>query len=379
MKSNFTPLEGIIGGLLIGLSAVILLLGNGDILGASGIASFFIRHPFQSTSDPDRHWIVIFLSSFIITSITYVRLIDSTITTSYITTTNHAPMVSSLGYAIAGVLVGLGSKLANGCTSGHGICGMARFSRRSFIAVGTFMATGILTGSFTSSRTPYIRTKSTVTVNETCLILGIALVIIDQISLCMSIPVLSKPIKKFLRSDSDRQIKHNHKPENREYLRKISAAILAGVLFSVGLAISGMVLNTKVISFLNFSGMVDGSWDGTLAFVMGAGLFVSVIGYQFVPYHSLRKHKRLLQRPLLLREKASFSSVPTSKMIDIPLVLGSGIFGVGWAIAGVCPGPAIFLFASGVPQILAYWWPSYLAGILVADLLEAYVFARESC
>ena len=107
------------------------------------------------------------------------------------------------------------------------------------------------------------------------------------------------------------------------------AALFVGVIFALGLGISGMTRPEKVIGFLD----VFGAWDFSLAFVM-AGAF----GMHAVAYRIIRRRKS----PLF----SSHFHVPTSKDLTPSLIIGAFIFGVGWALAGYCPGPAIASLAS---------------------------------
>mgnify|MGYP005989307369 CR=1 FL=1 len=125
-------IEAIIGGLLIGSSATVLLLFKGRIAGICGIL-FSLFTP----SEGDRHWRASFLVSMIIGAGLAHFALNKTIP--------EAP-TDGLGLIIiAGLLTGIGTYLGNGCTSGHGVCGIARKSTRSIVATITFMATGIIT------------------------------------------------------------------------------------------------------------------------------------------------------------------------------------------------------------------------------------------
>lgn len=108
------------------------------------------------------------------------------------------------------------------------------------------------------------------------------------------------------------------------------AALLVGVLFGLGLAMSGMLNPAKVLGFLDLAG----DWDATLAVVMAAGLAVNVVAYRL----TMRRAAPVL---------AEVFQVPTRRDIDLRLVLGSVIFGVGWGIAGICPGPALASLGAG--------------------------------
>ncbi|MEQ8440390.1 MAG: YeeE/YedE family protein [Alphaproteobacteria bacterium] len=114
-------------------------------------------------------------------------------------------------------------------------------------------------------------------------------------------------------------------------------ALLAGILFGAGLALSGMMNPAKVIGFLD----ITGNWDPSLAFVMGGALAVMAVGYQIA---------RRRQRPAL---DESFH-YPTSTAVDRRLVAGAALFGVGWGISGLCPGPALAGLMTGTPEILTF-------------------------
>jgi len=126
---SFTPIS-LIGGLVIGAAASMLLLGIGRIAGVSGITASVVRIKNVEA------WQVLFLLGLIVSPLIY-QLIAPLPT---IEVTSSVPLL-----IIAGLLVGIGTQLGSGCTSGHGICGLARFSKRSLVAVLTFMATGIIT------------------------------------------------------------------------------------------------------------------------------------------------------------------------------------------------------------------------------------------
>jgi uncharacterized membrane protein YedE/YeeE len=108
------------------------------------------------------------------------------------------------------------------------------------------------------------------------------------------------------------------------------AALGSGVLFGVGLTLSGMVQPLKVVGFLD----VAGAWDPTLAFVMGGALAVTALAFPRICRRA---------RPLW----ADAFSLPTRQDLDARLVLGSALFGIGWGLGGFCPGPALASLALG--------------------------------
>ena len=127
----FTPVSAFIGGLIIGLAVVLFFVLNGRSIGISGIASNFL------TSKNNRMDNLLFLVGLIIGPIVYKLITQDEI--------NISISNSLLLLAIAGLLVGVGTRIGGGCTSGHGISGIGRFSLRSIVATVTFMIVGILT------------------------------------------------------------------------------------------------------------------------------------------------------------------------------------------------------------------------------------------
>lgn len=131
---NFTPLSAMAGGALIGLAASMMMLYNGRIAGISGIFGGLLRPTVG-----DIGWRAAFIAGLLVGG--FILLLGAPDTMS---TTATRTLVTT---GIAGVFVGVGVRLGNGCTSGHGVCGLTRMSRRSLLAVLTFMATGMLTAS----------------------------------------------------------------------------------------------------------------------------------------------------------------------------------------------------------------------------------------
>ena len=134
--SNFTPISAAIGGGLIGLSAVLLMLLNGRIAGITGVFAGLID-PLSS----DRAWRATFVAGLIAAPLTAAVL-------GYAIPVPQLP-TSFVVIAVAGLLVGFGTRLSNGCTSGHGICGIARLSPRSIVATGIFMFAAVVVVAIT--------------------------------------------------------------------------------------------------------------------------------------------------------------------------------------------------------------------------------------
>jgi uncharacterized membrane protein YedE/YeeE len=129
---NFTPLSALAGGVLIGLASVWLLAANGRIAGISGILHGLVGG--LSASPPgDRGWRIAFLAGLLAAGFLWSM--------TFPTEKNQTGLAAM---ALAGLLVGFGTRLGGGCTSGHGVCGLGRLSLRSLVAVIVFMAAGML-------------------------------------------------------------------------------------------------------------------------------------------------------------------------------------------------------------------------------------------
>lgn len=137
-------------------------------------------------------------------------------------------------------------------------------------------------------------------------------------------------------------------------MRAIIPASVAGVIFGAGLAMSDMVNPARVLGFLD----IAGAWDPTLAFVMGAAVVVSAIGYAF---------SKRLRAPLF--GKSFF--IPENRRLDSQLIGGAALFGIGWGLVGFCPGPAI----AGL--IYGMWQPWLFVAAMVAGMALQRVFSTQ--
>lgn len=127
---------------------------------------------------------------------------------------------------------------------------------------------------------------------------------------------------------------------------------LAGLVLGLGLILSGMANPAKVVGFLD----VAGPWDPSLGLVMGGGLIVGSIGFAILK----KQPKTLLGEPL---------NLPSNRKIDLRLIAGSVLFGIGWGITGICPGPGLVLLGAGIPEGVIYV-ASLLAGMALYSVVE---------
>jgi uncharacterized membrane protein YedE/YeeE len=137
------------------------------------------------------------------------------------------------------------------------------------------------------------------------------------------------------------------------------SAFAVGLLFGLGLIVSGMTDPSKIIGFLDLAG----AWDPSLAFVMGGAVLVGLIAFRF----ARRRTVSLLGGAMHL---------PTARQIDQPLILGSLAFGVGWGLAGYCPGPAVVAFGSGQDKAVVFL-VAMIAGMALYEAADRLFHARR--
>ncbi|MGQ7845214.1 DUF6691 family protein [Granulosicoccus sp. 3-233] len=132
-----------------------------------------------------------------------------------------------------------------------------------------------------------------------------------------------------------------------------ATGFLAGLVFGLGLIISGMADPAKVLNFLD----IFGHWDPSLAFVMAGASLTAFVGYRWV---------WRMKSPVM----ASEFDVPGKRTIDAPLLSGAAVFGIGWGLGGFCPGPAWTSLVIGSPGVLVFL-PAMLIGILLGGKVKS--------
>ena len=132
-------------------------------------------------------------------------------------------------------------------------------------------------------------------------------------------------------------------------------ALVSGTLFGAGLAVSGMIDPQKILAFLDIAGIADGSWDPTLGIVFAAALAPMFVAYA-------------VQRGMSKPTYGISFEIPTRRDLDVRLVGGAAIFGAGWGLAGLCPGPALAALPAALAQLpeLLIFIAAMLAGIWLA-------------
>jgi uncharacterized membrane protein YedE/YeeE len=143
-------------------------------------------------------------------------------------------------------------------------------------------------------------------------------------------------------------------------MQRVFIAGIIGLMFGAGIAISGMGNPAKVLNFFDFAG----TWDPSMLVVMGSALVVTAVGYRLV----LRRTKPVCEAKFHL---------PTNRKLDVPLVAGSAVFGIGWGISGFCPGGAVPALGLGEPSAWIFVG-AMLAGIAAARTIRVALEQRAA-
>lgn len=321
IDTGYSILNSIIGGFFISLATSIHLLLKGKITGYSGIF-------FNLLKGIDFQYNFCFLLGTLITP-AYVKIFNKTSFTNFENREYFIKDLNILGFIIAGFLVGFGTKMGNGCTSGHGVCGIPRLSIRSIFAVVMFMITGILTATLKYNSN--IFTKEFLPISE--IKIPYFEIIIFLICLSCFICIICKDSKSIYA-----------KVDITDHF----ISFFVGVLFAYGLIQSGMIGRHKVLGFLT----INSYWDYSLFFVLA-----SAVGFNFISFHYILN----LRKPYYNRTFV----IPKNKVVDLKLIVGAGIFGVGWGLGGICPGPALVTSFYYFPQTAVF-----ILMVAVGQLIE---------
>jgi uncharacterized membrane protein YedE/YeeE len=321
------------GGLLISLATAFNLFIKGRITGLSGILFSVLSLDRESIN-----WKLPFVLSFIFFG-AFARFLMSFDGQNqlFVAPVQMVAGLSCIGFLLGGLFVGLGTKLANGCTSGHGVCGLPRFAIRSWIAVPTFLITAIITANVRkllnlfseNNQTGDIYLSNAIFASEYShwMIMGVVLAVLIFFTL------------------------HKIQKKNHHAIENIAIGVFIGMIFSTGLILSGMINRYKIINFLVF----DENWDPSMLVVLmtAVGLNLGLFNYILS-----------MDKPILAK---GWEFTPSSH-IDWRLVTGSIFFGIGWGITGICPGPSILLLQFGTIKITGF----YFAGLVVGQFSAYY-------
>jgi uncharacterized membrane protein YedE/YeeE len=346
---SFTPYTALAGGALLGVATVGKLALSGRVLGVSGAFKGLVRGSLEP-------WRLAFVGGLIAAGALArdVGVYDETMSRA---------MVGAGRAVCAGALVGFGAAMGRGCTSGHGIVGNSRLSVRSMVYTVTFMMAGACSATFG-------RTNEALGVNSGINVLarGASTPSDESAALWMKIAVASVAafaatsyyIDHHLRkAGSDGKGSVAHPPQSKKHTIDVLVDSLAGFVFGVGLVISGMMSPAKVSGFLS---VTESSFDPSLMFVMGGAMALTAPGIRYIKAHTG------VHRPKCAYNEFDF---PKNSKVDQNLLLGGILFGTGWGLAGVCPGPAIVSAVVNPSIEIAAWLGAFLFGMYAHENLVA--------
>jgi uncharacterized membrane protein YedE/YeeE len=295
VMSTFRPLEAVIGGLFVGAACGVYMLFSGRIAGCSGSLKAILLGPRETTK-------IAFTGGLLAGGALMKVLLPSSFS---------APPAPSLLLAFAGLATGIGTALANGCTSGHGLCGLSRFSFRSLVAVPTFMVAAIITTTIASGGTVGAFLPIGVTPAATT---GLAAQLAGGLALALAAGIALLP---------------------KSTAREVYLGLWSGGCFAIGLSIGGMVRPSAVTGALG-----PAAFDGTLWVLFCTALATTFVAFRVAARVGVRE--------------ATVWGAASPPPVDRALLLGSVFFGVGWGASGLCPGPLLVVVgaAPGAPGLL---------------------------
>jgi len=310
---GLSALNSLLGGVIMALATSAHLYLEGRITGISGML-------FKSIKMIEFNYTYSFMAGMLFVTSYVKSFSDLTKKQSrafFETPSDYVGDLSLLGFAIAGLLVGFGAKMGNGCTSGHGVCGIPRFSKRSIVAICLFMVFGSAVATIRYYH-PFLQPIIKVSFDFSFLSYILLLVSIGGIG--------------YLLYDS-------YKTGKTDNVRDTIVAFAIGAAFSYGLIESGMLQRHVVIAFLTIGKV----WNWQLAFVLGSAVGINIFTFKYI----LTK----CSKPLF---KSKFD-LPSSTTVDNKLLVGASLFGIGWGLGGICPGPAALAFYMYCPQSLLFF------------------------
>ncbi|CDR88608.1 uncharacterized protein SPSC_04435 [Sporisorium scitamineum] len=378
--SEFTPFHSLAGGLMMAASLHTLLSKLGLVLGISGFFHSTVSSTLAAVNGKPRETIAasseapsifplaaryfttgIFLGGVVL-GLTRAR-IEAGLGVSILDNINSSNHASLLSVAGLGALLGFGTKLGNGCTSGHFLCGLSRLSLRSLVATATFFGVAVLTHVSIVSKDAV----STAAIKSSFFEhLPTSFPQPDFTTLlALQAPALVYMTVPELLGITDPSGSSDKKKANQLLAAKIMT-LAVGVHFSFALGISGMMRPSKVLGFLSLSPQLisSGAWDPSLAMVAIGGIIPASVAYfRHVKPKQDELRRRSAQTDSKKEGKVDTQLQPALSLvapewrtpanpfkIDAKLVIGSILFGLGWGATGLCPGPALASLSSLATQ-----------------------------
>ncbi|KAI0064572.1 hypothetical protein BV25DRAFT_262370 [Artomyces pyxidatus] len=302
-----TPVQSFLGGVGLALSVQTLLAINGNVFGISG----FLHRSMRGSQEGAAAVAGLALGGVL------VGFIEGT--GPHVVSTAWSSLIAS------GALVGFGTKLSNGCTSGHMICGMSRLSTRSIAATVTFVTAAAATARFLHpSLPPIARTDLSLGAHGAAFLAGSALALLTTLAIAPSSPV---------RADA----------APAPTPARMAVAFFTALSFALSLRLSNLVDPLRVLGFLLLP--THPAFDPSLGFLALGALPLAMLLY-----------------------RTGRTKVDAQGAVDARLLVGAALFGVGWGVEGICPGPGLVNFGqalaagSGTTVPLAAWVAAVVVG-----------------
>jgi hypothetical protein len=330
-------ISGLLGGTIMAIATSGLLYTTGRITGISGFVENVVTN---NNWHGDLAYVAGLVASGGLLAVTKPEAFGSGGASPFLT------MVA------AGLLVGVGTRVGSGCTSGHGLCGLSRFSPRSLANVMSFMGAGAVSAYLSAHTSVFDFLKSSPSTAE-ILTTQQALTLTGTLTSLYSLTFFFKGRKATL-------------PKfDRAHVYENVSHFISALVFGLGLGVSGMSDPARVTGFLDFSG--KRGWDYTLAGVMGAGVVINAIV-------NLRLHKSDAPAPLSAAKRQHSKVLKVGRhednlKIDRRLIIGGIIFGLGWGLGGVCPGPSLVAWGALGRDALVFV-PSMISGMALVQLAK---------
>jgi uncharacterized membrane protein YedE/YeeE len=314
----FTPVDSSVGGILIGISVAAYMYFNGRVTGISGTIFNFLEGAVKGKFVQDWFVRIAYIMGLVTGGILLKTVISPQSFVGFYSTSSENYTITLIQFSLAGLLVGAGTYLGSGCTSGHMICGVSRFSVRSITATMTFsvvalaivkaLGTAALASNLVYGNTSNLPFLEIPTFSRIFFYIGLLAIVLIIYFICFVV---------INSSTLDKQI------------FEIVLSFISGTVFGLGLGISGMTLPSKVLGFFDIGGP---NWDPSLVFVALFAILPNMI-----LYHTLFSELIVKQKPCAADEW----QLPTKSTVDARLIIGAVLFGIGWGLGGICPGPGL--------------------------------------
>ena len=303
---EFVPMQAAMGGAFIGVASGFFMILTANIAGNSGALKSFV---LMRTSEPAA---IAFVCGLITSGIIAARAMPDG--------TFEKPVPHGLSSLLGGITIGLGTYLGSGCTSGHGLCGLSRFSLRALVAVPTFVISAMVSAVFSAEPVDEVKISFVwppAKLSSEVLLIGAycggvlgSLLLLGVATIRMCLPDLAEVPRKSL-----------------PVTVKAASGLWCGACCGVGLSFGGMVRPSTVQGGLNVLQPID----LTLWILFGTALVVTFILYRVAEGLGITQAR---------------VDAATPAKIDKSLILGAVLFGVGWGSTGFCPGPLIVSVAA---------------------------------